>query len=377
MARARRGRGEGSIYQRGDGIWCASLSAGYDANGKRIRRTLTGKTKAVVAEKLRRLQGDVDAGILPSTQRSPDLSVYLTQWLETSVRSTCARETYRRYKTVVDNQLIPNVGRVKVNKLTTLNVEQLYAVIEKSGGSPRTCQLAGITLGKAMSHAEKHGLVRSNPVRLVPKPKVEYREMDVWTEPECQQFLSSSKDDPLFALYQLALTSGMRQGELLGLRWSDIDFGSNTVVVQRTLEEVRGQLREKPPKRDSRRSIVLPPVTMQSLAQHQRNMLQSGLGECPVFCDSNGGWLRKSNLTRRSFSPLVKKAGVRRIRFHDLRHTHATLLLQAGENVKVVSERLGHRSIEITLKIYAHVLPTMQQQAATRLEGIFGSIGYN
>jgi integrase len=215
-------------------------------------------------------------------------------------------------------------------------------------------------------------LVAYNAARGVDKPLVPKVEMKCWDSASVATFLKAAKADRLLGMYVLALSSGMRQGELLGLQWGDIDFAASVVTVRRSLEELSGKVRLKSTKTGNSRRIDLPPFAVDALRDHRAAMLAEGNIAAPVFCAPGGGFLRKGNVYRRSFIPLVTAAEVPRIRFHDLRHTHATLLLQAGENAKVVSERLGHANIRITLGTYSHVLPTMQKGAADKLQRLLG-----
>jgi integrase len=191
-----------------------------------------------------------------------------------------------------------------------------------------------------------------------------------------QALLTAARGDRFYALYVLALTTGMRQGELLALQWRDVDLDAATIAVQRSLSEVNGELHHNEPKTASgRRSITLPTMAVQALRSHRAAMLAEGhsAADRPVFCDTIGGWMRKQNLVRRSFRPLLIAANLPTIRFHDLRHTAATMLLEAKEHAKVVQERLGHSTISITLDTYSHVSPSMQRGAADKLDAIFST----
>ncbi len=375
MARKRRGRGEGSIYQRADGTWTASVSLGYDEKGKRKRKPVYGKTKAEVQEKLRQLQTDTALG------RSTDgdkfsVADFLSVWLETIIKPKVAPTTYQRYEQHVRLHLVPHLGAVRLNKLTPLHVQQLYAAMEKAGDSPSERAKTGSTLRMALRRAVRLRFLVYNPALDVPKPKVTKEEIHPLDLDQVGKFLEAARRDRLYALYVLAVDSGMRQGELFALQWPDIDFDGPSVQIQRSLEEIDGQLRLKEVKTGkSRRRIDLSPFTVAVLNDHRQRMLAEGNATGPVFCDTEGKWLRKSNVTRRSFKPILRRAGLgAEVRFHDLRHTCATLLLMADENVKVVSERLGHASIQITLDTYSHVLPTMQKRAAEKMHRILGYV---
>jgi integrase len=367
--RKRRGRGEGSIFQRGDGYWVAVLSSGFDGTGKRRRKTVYGKTKKEVQDKLK------DEGYSLARGTSLDagkitLADYLELWLAMK-QSRTAPATWARYKSMVKTHITPRLGGVRLDKITAAHAERLYLEMEKDELSGRTRQLAGVTLSGALSHAVATRLIPFNPVRDIKKPRPAPRQMMTWTKEEATAFRKATANDRLHALYTLALATGMRQGELFALQWSDVDFGGSYVVVRRSLEDLGGNLRVKEPKTGKGRRIDLPQFAIDALHDHRKLMVREGNHGGTVFVMPDGNYLRRTTFYRTMFQPAVKAAGVPEIRFHDLRHTHATLLLAAGEHVKVVSERLGHASVQITLNTYAHVLPTMQKNAADKLQKMF------
>ena len=370
MPRARRGRGEGSIYRRRDGRWCTSVSVGYSDTGGRRRRTVYGATKAEVQDKLRQLTTEVAAGLPVETQKVT-VGEFLDRWLR-SIKQSVAPGTHERYSCTIRNQIKPHLGGIRLTRLEPVHVEQFYVTLQEQGGSARSIQLAGVTLGAALDHAVQVRLVAYNAARGISKPRVAKTEMHVWDADQVAKFLAATKQDRLHAMYVVALACGVRQGELFALTWADIDLDGAFLTVQRSLEELGGKLRVKEPKTGRGRRIDLPRFVVRALQDHRRAMLAEGNISGPVFCAPGGGHLRKGNVYRRSFKPLVEAAGVPLIRFHDMRHTSATILLLAGENVKVVSERLGHANIKITLDTYAHVLPTMQRAAAEKLDQLLG-----
>jgi integrase len=241
-------------------------------------------------------------------------------------------------------------------------------------------------LRNALKHAVAGDLIPKNPAALVPLPKREEAAASKAVAPlegdQPDRLLAAASADRLYSQYVLALDSGMRQGELFGLHWPDLDFERGEVFVQRSLKERKGVLRLKETKtKHGRRRVRLTRPTLDALQQHRERMLAEGreVKAGAVFCDTDGGFLRKSNFARRSFDRALRMAGLiaerqaggkPKVRFHDLRHTCATILLLADVNPKVVSERLGHASIEITLNTYSHVLPTLQERAVEKLEAI-------
>jgi integrase len=290
------------------------------------------------------------------------------------IKARVGPATYDRYALDVHQHLLPRLGRLQLGHLTAFHVAQLFRDMAAAGSTADAQRKAGTVLRQALRYAESLNLIRGNPALKVPLPRVTRAEIRVLTPPEVARFLAAADGDRLFALYVLALDSGMRQGELFALTWSDLDEERHEVEVTRSLSEVRGVHRVKETKtRKGRRRIPLSATAWAELCRHRDRMRAEGHGSLLVFPTSGGTFSRKSNVVRRHFHPAVERAGLAGVRFHDLRHTCATLLLLNNVNVKVVSERLGHASIEITLNTYSHVLPTMQQQAASVMEGILSN----
>jgi integrase len=368
FARKRRGRGEGSIYQRADGTWCATYSAGYNADGKRIRRTVFGGTKEQVRDKLARVQTSKLDGTLaePSKLR---LAAYLDRWVEDAARPTIRLATYVSYQGIIRNHINSRIGGVALTKLNPAHVQGLYADMERDEASARVRQLTHAVLRRALKQAVKWGLVPRNVCDAVDPPRVAKRTITPLTAEQVQALLMASKNDRLHALYVLAVGSGLRLGELFGLQWQHVDLEAQAITVCQTLLEVKGKLELAEPKTSkSRRRVDLPKMVVDALWKHKAKMLAEGFAAVPwVFCNSQGGPLRKSHFHRNEFKPLLRRAKLPPIRFHDLRHTSATLLLSAGVHPKVVQERLGHSQISVTLDTYSHVLPTMQLEAAGQL----------
>ncbi len=373
MARKRRGRSEGSIFQREDGLWVGSVSLGYDGHGKRRRKTVYGVSKAEVMDKLRAVQNDAGRLTDPCTLT---VGQWLSRWLDT-VQNKVQPKTHLRYEQLVRLRLTPHLGGYKLAKLAPVHVEQLFVALAREGISARGQQMAGTMLHTALRDAVRLRLLTTNPATDVAKPRPQKRKMHVYDADQARKLLAAASGHRLSALFVLALDSGMRQGELFALQWDDFDFQACSVQVQRSLEEINGRHRVKEPKSGKGRRIDLSAFALEALQEHRKAMLVEGnyRPDGPVFCATEGGWLLKPNFQRRVYRPIQKAAGLPPIRFHDLRHTAATLWLLADVNVKVVSERLGHASIQLTLDTYAHVLPTMQQVAAQRMDAFFRKTG--
>jgi len=300
---------------------------------------------------------------------------FMTRWVEDSARPSVRPRTYQIYRWLIDKHLSPRIGGVRLDKLSPMHVQGWLTMMERDGCSPRLRQMAFQRLHKALKQAVKWGLVPRNVCEAVDKPKAPRKEFTVLDREQVKAFLQAAKADDLHALYAVAVTTGLRQGELLGLRWQDVDLKAGTLAVRQILQEDNptGKISFAEPKSaKSRRRVDLPQIAITALTEHRKKQFKKGRHTGLVFTDSEGNPIRKSNLTRRSFKPILKAANLPDIRFHDLRHTAATLLLAAGVHPKVVQERLGHASIVLTLDTYSHVLPSMQKEATEKLDRLLG-----
>lgn len=383
MARKRRGRGEGLIRERKDKTWEARISIGYDDAGGRITKSVYGKTKGEVQEKLRKLQSDAAGGTLaePTTLT---VSQYLDAWLKDVAKPKCSPTTYERYDSLVRIHIKPHIGAIKLLKLQALQITHLMGEIaraieaEDAERSPAWTQKMALTLlGNALRHAvHPLRLIPFNPCNGLAKAKPRDREMHFLTAEQARQFLAANTNRRLHALFALALGSGMRQGEMLGLKWDAIDFEREQVTVRHSLAEIKGVFILKEPKsKRSRRTIRLPSCVVEALRKHRAAMEAEGLTSPFVFMTKKGTHITKTNLTRQVLRPALKAARLERVRFHDLRHSHASMLLNAGASIKAVSHRLGHSSVELTLRTYAHVLPDADDTLAAQTNGLLGEGG--
>lgn len=369
--RSRRRRGEGSITQRKDGTWTGYVLTNKFVKGRRQRRYASGPTYEDVRRELVQLQSAVDAGqSIDPTELT--LDAYLTHWLDSNVRPSVAESTYKFYERHVRIHIIPAIGHVKIRRLNELHVEQMIAELDRNGLGRTSQGNVHSTLKRALQRLVPR-TIPYNPCVGVSKPRGQKIEIHPLDRDQAERLMDCSQVDRLHALYVTALLSGARQGELFALCWDDVDFDDPALTIRKTVSDGNEGLIVKIPKtKSSRRRVTLPDRAITVLQDHRKRMLVEGHTSGPVFCDTTGGHLRRQNVLRRSFKPLLLTAELPKIRFHDLRHTHATLLLLAGENPKVVSERLGHSKVSITLDIYSHVLPSMQRQAAAKLDEMFG-----
>ncbi len=376
---SKRGNGEGSVTKRNDGRWMARYTV-YTAKGPK-RRSVYGKTRKDAADKLAKALSDSAEGIVYEDDNMT-MEEYLDRWLKGSVRGFVRKSTYDRDAYLVANHIKPTLGRIKLKKLSPAHVQGFYRDRLDTGLSPSTVHKIHAILHKALAQAVKWHMVPRNVTEATDPPKPAPKEMRPLSTEEVHKLLDTARGDRLEALYVLAVTTGMRQGELLALRWQDVDLESAALSVRRTLTRDGGRFTIGEPKtKKSRRSIRLTTQAAQTLREHLSRQLRDieMLGDRYedkglVFTTDTGSPIIPSNLRRRSFAPLLKKANLPSIRFHDLRHTCATLLLMKGVHPKFVQELLGHATIAITLDTYSHVMPGMGDATARAMEDALSPI---
>ena len=372
MGGKRRGRGEGSIEKLPDGRWRAILSLGVDAGGKRIRKKLYGKTKQEAISKLRQAQQDHASGIDIGVGRTLTVGDWLMQWLELT-KTKVEPQTLKFYEQRVRLHLIPGLGKHVLAKLKPFAIEKLLASLEESGVSRSEQCKAIVTLKAAINFAVRSQVLSHNPIQSVRKPKMSKEEFTAFTTEQVRIFLEAAKESEYYAYFVVAIDSGAGPGEMFGLKQSDFDPTNGTISISKSVENIGGVTRVKDTKnRKRRRTIQLSAFAALELKQYVEKLPPK---QTVLFADSNGGHLDIANFTKTQFYRIMDKCPeIPRIRLYDLRHTCATLLLQAGVNVKVVSERLGHANANITLSTYAHFLPGMQAVAAGKMDEILRSV---
>src|SRR5215218_1159537 len=373
---AKNGNGEGSIYEHkrnGKKVGYRGAYWVYTSDGPK-RRYVQGKTRAEGNQKLTKAMSDRDSGIIFDTG-SLTVGEYLNRWLK-DVENTVRKSTYERNEQLVRLHIRPAVGRITLKNLTTTQARWFYRERLDSGLAPATVHKLHIVLHKALKAAVADGLVPRNAAAGLKLPRITREEINPLSPKETHRLLEAASGDRLEALYVLAIATGLRQGELLALKWEDVDLERGVLRVRRTLTRTGGKVSLGEPKtKKSRRSVNLTAAAAGALRSHLSRQLEEmerigslyrpgGL----VFANEIGGIINPSNLRNRSFARLLKRAGLPKIRFHDLRHTCATLLLSRNVNPKIVSEMLGHSSISVTLDTYSHVLPTMRDSAVRALE---------
>jgi integrase len=368
----RRAKGEGAISLRKDGRWEARLSLGGQ-DARRRRRTLYGRTRAEVARKLRDAQKKIDEG-QPLPPERLTVQSHLKSWL-VEKKGKVRPETWRRYDELVRFHIVPVVGAVRLNKLEIQDVQLLHqSLVDRVSGT--TAHHVHSVLRAALQDAIRWGLVSRNVAALISAPRRTTPEMKFLTASDARCLLEAAAGEPLEALFVLAITAGLREDELQALRWKDVDVDRRSLRVTATLITVKegAPVLGEPKTQKSRRWVYLSELATEALNRHrshQEALRDSAEGAWRehglVFTNDLGQPLWRSHIWR-AFSILLKKASLGQVRFHDLRHTAASLLLAEGTPVKVVSELLGHSDVKTTLAIYAHVIPGMQEQAATAMD---------
>jgi integrase len=298
------------------------------------------------------------------------------------VRSTVRESTYSRDKYLVTNHVKPSIGRLKLKNVNALHLQGLYRERLDSGLAGSTVQKIHHVLHKGLAQAVRWSLIPRNPADSVKAPTPTPKEMHPLSAQEAQRLLEAAQGDKLEALYVLAIHTGMRRGELLGLKWSDVDLDSATIRVRRTLMRTdNGRLLAlgEPKTKKSRRTVRLTQRAVESLRSHRARQAEEKLrvgslyqDQGLVFASGGGGLINPSNLRQRSFIPLLKRAGLPQITFHDLRHTYASLLFQKNVHPKIVSDTLGHASVAITIDTYSHMLPGMGGEAVDAMGEALG-----
>ncbi len=374
---SKNGNGEGSIYphkRNGKKVGYRGAYVVYTSTGPK-RRYVTGKDRNEVRQKLTKAMADRDGGFI-FDDGGVTVGQYVERWLKDSVRGTVRQSTFETYEYMVYPHIVPALGRVKLKALTPVHVRSFYREKLDGGLSNATVGKMRVMFQKALDQAVSDGLIPRNVAKGIRLPQGKKKEIQPLSPEQARALIETAHGDRLEALYVLAVATGLREGELLALRWEDVELEDAVLRVRRTLTRTKGKIDVGPPKtKSSSRSVGLTARAVEALRGHLARQLEEmervgslyrpgGL----VFANEVGGVINPSNLRNRSFKALLNRAGLPPIRFHDLRHTCATLLLSRNVNPKIVSEMLGHASIAITLDTYSHVLPTMQESAVRALE---------
>lgn len=353
-----------------------------DENGKRRQKWKGGfRTKKEAERELARITHALHTGTYVEPSRMT-VAEYLRYWLENYAKTNVAPSTYSRYRIIVEGHLIPALGGYRLSNLQPHLIQQYYTDALQSGRrdgkgglSKRTVLHHHRVLREALQHAVRWQMIVRNPADAVEPPRPEREERPFLDSQQVALLLQKAEGSRLYVPILLAVTTGMRRGEILALRWQDVDFDKATATVVRNLIRAEGKLEFGEPKTPrSRRTVTLPPITVEALRRHKVQQAREKLRLGPAYedyglvCAQTNGKPYDPREFSKAFTRLAKRAGFPNLRFHDLRHTHASLLLRGGIHPKVVSERLGHSTVSITLDTYSHVVPSLQQEAARAVD---------
>jgi integrase len=389
----------GHIRPQGEGSWELKFDLGRDPiSGRRMTRyvTVRGTKRQAEAELTRLLNQRNNGSYVEPTKMT--VAEYLRHWLSSEIDRRVAARTAARHRGIAEKNIIPRLGHVPMRKLAAVHIEEFEAallregwvkaratpkakdgepapMVEPKGLSAQTVKHVHRTLSQALNHAVRVGVLFKNPAQQVKPPRPPAREIKILSREEIGTLLKAARGTDLYVPVLVGVTTGLRRGELLGLRWSDIDLSTGRLTVSQSIERVKGVIAFKAPKtRTSRRTVTLPALTVAALEQHWKAQAQErlklGLGRDPhglVFTRPDGEPMDPDTLTK-AFGKLVAASKVTPITFHGLRHTHISHLLMDGVHVKVVSERAGHANVNITLSVYAAYIPNMQADAAQRVD---------
>lgn len=386
MARGRAVNGSGSIRQRKDGRWEAIISIGHDpGSDKLLRKSIYGKTAKEVAQKLRAVTASVDEGTYSEPQK-----MKLSQWLDTwhsEYLSDVKDSTRTSYRQHMNNHIIPALGAVKLSELTPAACQKFINDLTRLKGlSPKTVKNVHGVLHHALKQAVRLGYVRMNPTEACILPRIEKAKIEPLDAPEIKQLLDVLGDDVYSDVLRVDLFTGMREGEILGLQWSCVDFRRGTIRIEKQLSRprVKGEeYRFTSLKNDKPRTVQPAPFVMQILKRQRRRQTEDKIRAGAawddhgfpdlVFTSETGKYLNYT-IVLRHLKRSLEAAGLPAKRFHDLRHTYAVTSLQAGDDVKTVQENLGHHTAAFTLDQYGHVTDTMRQASAQRMEAFINGL---
>lgn len=358
----RRAKGEGSVTEYRKGHYRAFLDLGKDPiTGKRIRKSFTGGSKAEVIAKLNKAKYEKQEGLLTITEKTP-MRQYCLHWL--SVRKTNIKgSSYIAYKSLIDNHVIPALGDKSISEIDVIDLNSFFGNLKVSKTYQNKIK---VVMHNIFKLAIKEELLTSNPIDLLDPIKVTKKEIKALTVDEVKTLLTTAKAfNPFYYLIKLTLETGLRRGEVLGLHWSDINFETTTITIKRNVV-LEGSIQTvgEPKTLSSRRTLSVSKETLQELLAIKKD-------DCDIVFSNAGGLYMDPSRVYKTFKKIVKQAGLRGdIRFHDLRHTNATLLIAKGVNMKTVSERLGHSSITITMDRYTHGVLEEDQKAAKIINNI-------
>jgi len=382
----KRGNNEGSIFKRNDGKWCSQLTVGKNLDGSPKRKYFYGKTRQEVSQKMNKAINSLMTGSFVDSS-SITVAEWLHIWLFEYKRNSVRPSTFDSYETLSRVHICPALGIIKLKDLRPEHLQNFYNEKFQSGLSTRTIKYLHTIMHAALKQAIKNNLVVRNVSEATTLPKQKKSEIKILSIQEQTKFINALDGDRLKAAFILALSTGVRQGELLALRWKYVDLVEGTIKIRSNLQRVNNSdpnvptktilIFQEPKTQNGNRTIPLPDAIVEILKQHRKSQLEEKLvaGELYenndlVFATVLGKPIDPKNLVRR-FKLLLKQAELDYINFHALRHTYATRLLEINEHPKVVQELMGHSDVRITLDIYSHVMPEIKKEAANKINHLF------
>lgn len=376
----KRKQGEGTLRKRADGRWEARVVIGYDEKGNPITKNVTAMEKGKCLEKLEQLKEKCGVQLTGRVKAEMAFGDWLDFWYQQYAKQTLRPTTQSGYENMIYNHIIPDIGKLPLNKLTQNDLQQFYTRLKAGGRKVRT-ELYGKGLSdrmvrgchamcrKALEKAVADGIIRINPAIGCKLPPKKAKEMQVLTREEMQRFMAQAKADGYFELFLLELCTGMRRGEIVALQWDDLNMQTGELHICRQATTVHGNIHICAPKtKSSIRTVILPPDIVKILAEYKKRINSRWMFPSPVKEDAP----YHPSAIRKVLDRTLERAECKHVRFHDLRHTFATTALANGMDVKTLSAIIGHISSETTLNIYTHITDNMQRSAANKIEQGFG-----
>ncbi len=375
----RRKQGEGTLRLRKDGRWEGRIVVGYDENGLPKTKNVTAKTKTECAKKLESLKEKYGKPTEKINSEMP-FGEWIDFWYQTYCKHTLRVTTKGNYENRIYNHIIPEIGSIPLNKVTQSDLQKFYAKT-KSGGrkirveaygaglSDRMIRAVHANCRAALEKAVDEGLIRTNPAIGCKLPPKKSREMKVLTQNEVIRFLNRAKEEGYYELFLLELGTGMRRGEILALKWGDLNFNTGELRIERQVNVINGEHVISAPKtKSSIRTIILPPSLLKILLEYRKKVNSDWVFPSPL----DNTKTRSPSAVRKRLQLILERSGCPKVRFHDLRHTFSTMALEKGMDIKSLSSMLGHVSSATTIDIYSHITNTMQQQAAVKIDRQIG-----
>ena len=374
----RRANGEGNIRKRKDGRWEGRYTAGYDpVTGKQVFKNVLGKTQAEVKEKLKKAL-EVNEQVDFTRTGKHTVSSWMEEWFENVCKIKVRPSSHQTYRGYIDHHITPYIGKIPLEKLSTMDLQKLYRKLMNNGRverieaenqpkglSAKTVRNVNQVISSAMDFAVAQKIIPENPCKAVALPKIEHKEMQTIPADQLQTFLTEARATGVYEMYYIELATGLRRGELLGLKWSDIDWKNGIIKVKRQIARVDGKIVEAPLKtKNSYRTVSISPQAIEVLKQQKAKT-----NDQYIFPSPNGGPISPDSVNN-MLKRVLERAGIPKVRFHDLRHTFATIALQNGVDIKTVSGMLGHFSAGFTLDTYAHVTTSAQKEAAQTMASV-------